>query len=95
MGLKFTLKGKYKMTIRNENGDRFISLKWSVGILMAALLTVMGAWAQQRYSFETKISERISVLESRQSAVIARLDANRDVLDRIYAELTEHRRTGR
>jgi len=83
------------MTMRSENGDRFISLKWFVGILMVVLLTVIGAWAQQRHSFETNVADRIALLESRQSAVIARLDSNRDVLDRIYSELTEHRKTGK
>ena len=83
------------VTTRNDNGERFISLKWFVGILVTITLTAAGSWAAQRHSVETAIHVRLSTLEWNQSRVLATLELNRETLQKIYSELLMHRQTGK
>jgi hypothetical protein len=83
------------MTIRNENGDRFISLKWFSAILITILLSVMGAWAAQRHSFEAEATKRLNLLEWNQSRVMTLLEANRETLLEISRDMKDHRSTGK
>jgi hypothetical protein len=84
-----------RMMHEDENGDRFISLKWFSGIMITILLSVMGAWAAQRHSFESGLTDRVAVIEFRQAGVLAEIKNNRDLLEKIYLELREHRNTGK
>jgi hypothetical protein len=66
------------------NGDRFISLKWFSAIMITCLLSVVSAWAAQRYAVEVSIVDRLNKLEWNQSKVLATLEMNRDMLNKIY-----------
>lgn len=78
-----------------ESSDRFISIQWFSAILITILLSVLGAWAAQRHSFEADAIRRMNALEWNQSRVLAILEANRDTLGKVYEELKEHRNTGK
>jgi hypothetical protein len=82
------------MTTRDENGAQYVSLKWCIGILMALLLSGVGAWANQRHAVENALASRLSAVEWNQSRVLATLELNRETLGKIYDELKLHRQTG-
>ena len=90
------------MTMRDGDGEQYVSLKWLVGILIAVLLSVLSGWASQRYAAEQHLAEairsqsdRIGVLEKVQARVLERLDGNGEKLQMIYVELKEHRSSGK
>ncbi|MFH1110971.1 MAG: hypothetical protein V1790_17500 [Planctomycetota bacterium] len=83
------------MTSKNENGERFISIRWAMGILAVLLMSVMGGWAMQRHAAEAELFTRLAIVEKVQAGVLERLDSNARMLERIYQELKEHRQTGK
>jgi len=83
------------MRIRSENGERFISLNWAIGVLVVILLSGVGGWAAQRHSVEAELFTRLALVEKVQAGVLERLDSNARMLERIYQELKEHRQTGK
>jgi hypothetical protein len=83
------------MMTKDGNGNVFISLKWTIGVLATMLIMAGAGWANQRHQVEADILIRLAVVERVQARVLERLDANHDTLLKIYGEIREHRATGK
>jgi hypothetical protein len=84
------------------NGDRVVSLRWVIGVLLTVTALIATVWitqissaASQRIAAELIIQQRLNTLEWNQSRVLAILEANRETLQKIYDELKTHRLTGK
>ena len=92
--------------IRQENGERVVSLRWVIGFLITAifsLLSVLNAYQiaanekteDQQALINSLVQTRLNTLEWNQSKVLTTLDANKEMLNKIYDELKIHRQTGK
>ena len=92
--------------IQSDNGDRLISLRWVIGLLVMLLMAVTSSWnvyasAQsakadtQQALINSLVQTRLNLLEWNQSKVLATLELNKDMLSKIYTELSLHRQSGK
>lgn len=77
----------------DEEGEKFISVKWAFGILITVVLASLVGWSAQRHEAEVELFRRMGAVERVQERLMERLDSNSDMLNRIYLELKEHRTT--